>query len=44
MNRRIKTKGNNNGGYAYRMGGWNSYTRPVKLDKKLEDVKETPIN
>jgi hypothetical protein len=41
---RIKTKGNNNGGYAYRMGGWNSYTRPVKLDKKLEDVKETPVN
>jgi hypothetical protein len=44
MDRRIKTKGNPLGGYAYRQGGWSQYSRPIKLDKKLEDVKETPVN
>ena len=41
---RIKTRGNNNGGYGYRQGGWMQYSRPIKLDKKLETVQETPTN
>ena len=41
---RIKTRGNNNGGYGYRNGGWSQYNREIKLNKKLETVEETPIN
>jgi len=41
---RLKTRGNNNGGYAYRIGGWQQYNREIKLDKKLEEVKDVPVN
>tara|TARA_R110002153_G_scaffold140_2_gene868 strand:+ start:39 stop:287 length:249 start_codon:yes stop_codon:yes gene_type:complete len=35
---RIKTMGNNKGGFSARMGGWSSYSKPVRLDKKGDDV------
>ncbi len=38
MNRRVKTFGNSRGGFSGRMGGWSSYSKPVRLDKKGDDV------
>lgn len=39
MNTKIKTMGNNVGGFARLQGGWNQYSRPIKRADKAEDVK-----
>ena len=36
---KIKTKGNNHGGFSSLQGGWSQYSKPIKRDDKAENVK-----